>query len=210
MFRYELVRKYYEDHQTIDIPRTVVVDGVWLGKWIIAQKKMYEQGYLSEEQKELLDKLPMGQVGKTSKTDRNNTTWRAAYNEILSFYNENGNINIPTNVIGEKTGINLSNWILRQRKSFTLGQLSEEQIELLNKVKFVWVIKTAWEEGYRHAKEYFLVNGNLTMSQSYKCSDGYALGRWLFDYRRSYNGKKARAVITREQIAALEEIGMEW
>ena len=210
LFRYELVRKYYEDHQTIDIPRTVVVDGVWLGKWIIAQKKMYEQGYLSEEQKELLDKLPMGQVGKTSKTDRNNTTWRAAYNEILSFYNENGNINIPTNVIGEKTGINLSNWILRQRKSFTLGQLSEEQIELLNKVKFVWVIKTAWEEGYRHAKEYFLVNGNLTMSQSYKCSDGYALGRWLFDYRRSYNGKKARAVITREQIAALEEIGMDW
>ena len=207
LFRYGLLNKYYEDHQTLDIPQTVVVEGVWLGKWIDRQRKMYEQGRLSEEQKELLDRLPMDQVGNA---DRYNNAWRAVYNEILSFYNENDNINIPTNVIGEKTGINLSNWIVRQRKAFTLGQLSEEQIELLNKVKFVWVIKTAWEEGYRHAKEYFLANGNLAMSQSYKCSDGYALGRWLFDYRRSYNGQKAKAVITAEQIEALEKIGMDW
>ena len=58
LFRYGLVAKYYEENQTIDIPRTVVVEGVWIGKWIINQKKMYEQGRLTEEQKALLEKLP--------------------------------------------------------------------------------------------------------------------------------------------------------
>lgn len=204
LFRYDLVIKYYEENQTIDIPQAVIVEGVWIGKWVITQKKMYEQGRLSKEQMELIDKLPMEQVG------RKNKAWYAAYDDILSFYNANGNINIPSDVIGEKTGINLSDWIIRQRSAFKLRKLSKEQIDLLNKVKFIWVLETAWEEGYRHAKEYFLVNGNLSMKQSYKCSDGYALGIWVFDYRKAYNGQKTRTVITAEQIAALEAIGMDW
>lgn len=64
MFRYGLVVKYYEENQTINIPQNVVVEGVWLGKWICDQKKMYEQGRLTEEKKDLLDKLPMEQVGR--------------------------------------------------------------------------------------------------------------------------------------------------
>ena len=204
LFRYELVSKYYEENQTKYIPSTVVVEGVWIGKWIISQKKMYEQDRLTKEQKALLDKLPMDYVGKK------NSAWYDIYNEVLSFYNENKHINIPANSNRKKKGTDLRNWLIRQRQAFNLGQLSKEQIDLLNEVKFVWVIPTAWEEGYRHAKEYYLANGHLSMSQSYKCSDGYALGRWIFDYRRAYNGQKTRTVITAEQIAALEAIGMDW
>ena len=204
MFRYELVAKYYEEYQTMAIPRTVVVDRVWIGRWIVEQKKMYEQGRLSKNQMELLDKLPMELVGMK------NNAWHTVYNEVLSFYNENGNIDIPSDVISENRGINLRNWLIRQRHAFNLGQLSKEQIALLNKVKFVWALPTAWDEGYRHAKEYYLANGNLAMSQSYKCSDGYALGRWLFKYRRAYNWEKSEIHITGEQIAALEAIGMDW
>lgn len=204
LFRYGLVSEYYEKNRTTYIPQNVVTDGVWIGKWIIAQKKMYEQGRLSKEQTELMDKLPTEQVG------RKNKAWYAAYEDVLAFYNANGNINIPSDVSGEKTGINLNDWILRQRSAFRLKKLSEEQIDLLNKVKFVWVLETAWEKGYRHAEEYYLANGNLDMKQSYKCSDGYALGIWVFDYRKAYNGQKTRTVITSEQIAALEAIGMDW
>lgn len=204
LFRYGLVVKYYETNQTIDIPQAVIVEGVWIGKWLTTQKKMYEQGRLSKEQKELLDKLPMNKVGGKNKA------WYNAYDDILSFYNENDNINIPPYVIGEKSGINLADWIIRQRKAFSLGKLSKGKIDLLNKVKFVWIIETTWEEGYRHAKAYYMANGNLSMKQSYRCSDGYALGVWVFDYRKAYNGQKTRTVITPEQIVALEAIGMNW
>lgn len=204
LFRYDLVIKYYEENQTIDIPQAVVVEGVWIGKWIITQKKMYEQGCLSKKQMELIDKLPMEQVG------RKNKAWYAAYDDILSFYKVNGNINIPSDVMGEKTGINLSDWIIRQRSAFNLGKLSKEQIALLNKVEFVWVLETTWEKGYRHAKDYYIANGNLSMNQSYKCPDGYALGIWVFNYRKAYNGQKTLIEITPEQIVALEAIGMDW
>ena len=40
LFRYGLVVKHYEDNQTIDIPQDVIVEGVWLGKWIITQKNV--------------------------------------------------------------------------------------------------------------------------------------------------------------------------
>lgn len=132
LFRYDLVAKYYEDNQTIDIPQSVIVEGVWIGKWISTQKKMYEQGRLSTEQKELLDKLPMEQVGKKNKA------WDIAYDDILLFYKENGNINIPSDVVGQKTGINLNDWITRQRMAYNRGKLSKEQITALESVGMNW------------------------------------------------------------------------
>ena len=204
LFRYDLVAKYYEENQTIDIPQDLVVEGVWIGKWLSSQKKMYEQGRLTEKQKKLLNKFPMERVNNRNKL------WYDTYDDILSFYNENGNIKVPVDVIGKKTGRKLNAWIIRQRDAFKLGTLSKEQIDLLNKVKFVWVVESRWEEGYRHAKEYYLENGNLSMMQSYKCSDGYTLGLWVYDYRKAYNGQKTKTIISPEQIAALEAIGMNW
>ena len=132
LFRYSLVVKYYENNHTIDIPQSVVVKGVWIGKWISTQKKMYEQGRLSKEQKDLLDKLPIDQVG------RKNKVWDTAYEDVLSFYKENGNINIPSNVVGQKTGINLNDWIKRQRMAYNHGKLSSEQIAALETIGINW------------------------------------------------------------------------
>ena len=59
LLRYDLLVKYYVVNQTKAIPQNVVFEGVWIGKWIAVQKKMYEQGRLTERQKELLDNLPI-------------------------------------------------------------------------------------------------------------------------------------------------------
>lgn len=90
LFRYELLLKYYEDNQTIDIPQNVIIEGVWLGKWIATQKKVYEQGRLTEEQKKLLEKLSIAQVG------RKNKGHASIYDKILPSDKENDNINITT------------------------------------------------------------------------------------------------------------------
>ena len=64
---------------------------------------------------------------------------------------------------------------------------AEEQITLLDNIGFVWELESTWDEGYRHAKEYFETFHNLSMQKSYKCSDGYALGIWVYNYRNAYN-----------------------
>ncbi len=58
--RFELVKKYYEENSTSSIPQNVVINGVWIGKWIAMQKKAMLAGKLTNEQKEMLSTLPYG------------------------------------------------------------------------------------------------------------------------------------------------------
>ena len=39
--RYELARRYYQEHGNLSVPGDYVVDGVWLGKWLNEQKQVY-------------------------------------------------------------------------------------------------------------------------------------------------------------------------
>ncbi len=61
--RFETVKSYYEDTGIINIPQNVVVNGFWIGNWIVAQKKAMEEDRLSNEQVSMLMTLPIGQVG---------------------------------------------------------------------------------------------------------------------------------------------------
>ncbi len=61
--RFYTVKKYYEETGIINIDQKLVVDGVWIGKWIASQKKAMEAGKLKAEQLALLSTLPMEEVG---------------------------------------------------------------------------------------------------------------------------------------------------
>lgn len=204
IFRYNLIKKYYEQNGNIDISQNVVVDGVWIGKWISAQKKLYASGKnLSKEQRELLEKLPLEQVNQKNKA------WYAAYNDALEYYKKHNNLQVSSGFKGT-SGIILADWLVRQRSARKHNKLTDEQIKLLDEIEFVWTVESAWDEGYRHAREYFEIHQSLTMKKSYKCEDGYALGIWVFNYRNAYNKKKSPVSISKKQVQMLEEIGMEW
>lgn len=66
--RFEVVRRYYKEHGTLTIPQNLIIDGIWAGKWIAQQKKWYENGEkLTEEQRKLLEELPLEKVGRLNK-----------------------------------------------------------------------------------------------------------------------------------------------
>lgn len=204
MVRYNLVKKYYEKHGNISINQAVIVEGVWLGKWIAVQKKLYETGKtLTDEQRILLEQLPLEQVNPQSKA------WYTAYKDAEEYYSQNNNLQVPSGYRGASEII-LSDWIIRQRRARRLNELTEEQVTLLDKIGFTWELEGVWEEGYRHAKEYFEAFHDLSMQKSYKCSDGYALGIWVYNYRNAYNKKKSPVRITQNQAQLLEAIGMVW
>ena len=98
--RFELVKQYYEEHGDINISQKEVIQGVWLGKWIVSQKKAMQEGKLTNEQIDMLKILPMEEVG------RKDNRWWSMYEEAKKYYFTYGNLNIPMNYLtsnGKKT-----------------------------------------------------------------------------------------------------------
>lgn len=201
--RFNLVKDYYEKYGNINIPQSMVLNGVWIGKWISEQKKRLKNGELSEEQSKYLNQLPLEDVGIKDKQ------WYLIYDDAVSYYKEKGNLKVPSDYIGN-SGFRLCDWLVRQRRSRNMGELPDEKVKLLDKIGFSWQSESVWEEGYRHAKAYYEKNGNLDIPSAYKCEDSYALGIWVFNCRKAHNGMKSPFKISESQAKALESVGINW
>lgn len=135
---FDLVKQYYEEHGNINISQKEVIQGVWLGKWIISQKKAMEEGKLTHKQIEKLKTLPMEEVG------RKDNRWWSMYEEAKKYYEEFGNLNIPVNYL-TSNGKKLSDWIIRQRRNYKLGKMPSEHKEKLDEIGFIWDLANTWK-----------------------------------------------------------------
>lgn len=152
--RFDLVKQYYEEHGNINISQKEVIQGVWLGKWILSQKKAMESGKLTNEQIEMLKTLPMEEVG------RKDNRWWSMYEEAKKYYLKFGNLNVPMDYI-TSSGKKLSDWIIRQRRNNKLGKMPLEHKEKLDDIGFVWDIKGNLNNDYVYKEV-----GNLFMHRN--------------------------------------------
>lgn len=135
--RFNLVKQYYEEHGNINISQKEVIQGIWLGKWIVSQKKAMQEGKLTHEQVEMLKKLPMEEVG------RKDNRWWSMYEEAKKYYLKFGNLNIPMDY-HTSNGKKLSDWIIRQRRNYKLGKMPSEHKEKLDEIGFIWDLGNTW------------------------------------------------------------------
>lgn len=135
--RYNLLLDYYKKNGIITIPQTTVIEGVWLGKWIVQQYKYYKAGKLTNEQKTLLEKLPLDELNK-SYGDKN---WEKAYADAKDYFEVHGTLSKVRKDFVSKNGTRLSAWLIVQRRDRRLGKLSEEKIRLLDKLNFQWKLE---------------------------------------------------------------------
>jgi superfamily II DNA or RNA helicase len=70
-------------------------------------------------------------------------------------------------------------------------------------------LSASWERLYLAAKAYFTENGHLDVPKSYVAAGNLSLGLWLRT-QRLVRAKKSCGVLTEEQIAKLDAIGMIW
>lgn len=137
--RFDLVKQYYEEHGNINISQKEVIQGVWIGKWIVSQKKSMESGKLTNEQIEMLKTLPMEEVG------RKDNRWWSMYEEAKKYYLKFGNLNIPMGYL-TSSGKKLSDWIIRQRRNYKLGKMPSEHKEKLDEIGFIWDLSNPWNK----------------------------------------------------------------
>ncbi len=84
--------------------------------------------------------------------------WEEGFGHLQAYVNQEGNARPPSTYKTED-GYNLGAWVGRQRK--IREQLSQERIEKLDALGFVWdVLEFKWEKGFGHLQAYVNQEGN--------------------------------------------------
>ena len=203
---FEVAKKYHDTYGNLMVPgKYPDPDGYPLGQWIIKTRQQKLNGRLKEERIAQLDEIGMVWNIFDSK-------WEKAYALAATYYEENGNLNIPRSYV-TAAGERLGQWVASQQWAYPKGKLTDEQVERLNRIGMYWGNRNdrKWNEGYQEAKRYFDAHGDLNVPAEYVSPDGYNLGNWVKRQRYArLNPEKSGAVLTEERIAKLDAIGMRW
>lgn len=198
---------FYRQNGHLNIPADYCAsNGLKIGTWIRRQRAL-RAGKAStgipptEEQIARLDKIGMNWKNQSE------TAWEKGYQATLAYYQEHGNIDVPTTYV-TSTGYRLGAWLADRRENGK-EKHSEEQQRQLDDLGMVWVKPDSWEVRYALAKRYYEEHGDLNIPPKYK-DNGIWLSKWVNEQRQIYIGNRGKKKLTEEQIKSLESIGMVW
>lgn len=202
---YDLSKSYYEHHGNLEIPTRFKTkngyeydeNGIKLGNWIRTQRVAFKEGCLYQDRKELLE-----QIGMRLDNSAIELGWQAMYNLAKSYYEHNGNLEVPSRFKTkngyeyDKNGKGLGNWIRSQKRLEKEQKLSREHKKLLDEIGMDYNIRELdkqWQEMYQLAKLYYEHHDNLKIPQTFKTKNGYEydedgknLGSWMVTQRVIY------------------------
>lgn len=209
-YMYSEAKKYYEENGDLEIPKRYKTEnGYSLGNWLMTQKRVYNgtvNGILTEERIEKLNKI--GMVWESKK----DASWQRYFSAAQEYSKAYGNLDVPALYV-TKNGVKLGKWITNLRTARKNGYdskyLTEERTKALDEIGMIWkVADYMWQQYYGACLTYYGINGNLDIPYSYVTGDGLKLGIWINNIRTAR--KKRDSKLTKEQIAALDAIGMVW
>lgn len=206
---YDQAKEYYKEHGSLFITPTI---NKRLYAWLKTQKRLYDQSEkLTDEQRLLLEEIeidreiskPKEKVEK--KLARKQPLWSEMYDQAKKYYEEHGNLLVPT----DQKNTKLHMWVKNQRRRNNAGVLKEEQINMLNDIGMVWNAKEyQWDTMYDQAKEYYQKFGSLSIPDD-KLDEYKKLRSWIQGQKMKHN-HESEADLTDEQIQKLESIGIIW
>ena len=182
----------------------MTVEGFKLGSWQSHQRVNYRKGNLSPARVKRLEEI--GFVWNVMNIEQNRLGWDQWYELTIRYMNEFGDASAPRSYKTSE-GFRLGSWQSHQRKNYKKRKLSPDRIERLEKIGFTWEkLEEQFEKGLQETLLYKEKTGNPNVPQSYKTVEGYRLGSWQSDQRKSY--KKGN--LSPDRIKRLEDIGFKW
>jgi Helicase associated domain len=137
--------------------------------------------------------------------------WNERFHSLVKYREEHGHCLVPHHWVGDRQ---LAQWVKRQRYQFKLkgegkhSTLSDERMEILNTIGFVWSRHTArWEERYRELVDFARRYGHCNVPSSHP--DIPQLSVWVRCQRRQYRlaQSKRKSYMTRERMVRLNRLG---
>jgi len=143
-------------------------------------------------------------------------TWEKRCGELIRFKNLHGHCRVPQLYPDNPP---LGKWVNAQRSQYKYWEegkksiLTEEKIEALNNLGFIWRIgpaQSTWNERLEELKQYKAQFGNCNVPQVFpECPK---LSKWVKNQKAHYKYYKEgkRSSMNEYKIKALEALGFEW
>lgn len=206
---YVMKKGYKEAKKFVDIPVEFVTEGGFpLGKIWEDLSNQFEKGELSEDNIQFLLGIKK-QFFDSPKKDLEK--WMDRAKEAEKYYKEHGTLSMP-NTKKFLNGMSMFYWVHHQKALYKRGELSKYQKKRLEEIGIQWITpkkQIDWEKGYSYAEQFFKENGHLFVERKYVTSDGFELGKWIWEQRDRYLGL-SQYEISDDRIDMLEDIGMFW
>lgn len=163
-------------------------------------RNMHREGTMSEEKTVRLESIGMKW---DSQIMRN---WLDKYRLAKEYYETHGDLNIKVKYIAPD-GTKLGTWISTQRNHYLKGVLTDEQIELLEKIGMVWNRDDSrWDTSFRYAEMYTKDGGDINILPEDYCIDSFNLTSWI----RNQRDRKKKGKLSADRVQRLESIGLQW
>jgi superfamily II DNA or RNA helicase len=179
--------EYKKMHGHINVSQR---DKTGIGRWSHGQRQNRNKGMLSDDQIRRLEEIGFEWTPRDS-------VWNEGYEKLLAYKTAHGNVDVPKT---PKT--DLGTWVSVQRRARNKGEISNERLQQLNEIGFVWdAHESRWDEMFRQLLAYKDAHGHLNIPTSQA-----GLGSWVHIQRRAKrNGKLSVGKIRR-----LDEVGFAW
>lgn len=211
----KLLESYIQEYGRYPSGRTIY-HGVQLGRWLLYQVQALRQGRLSADREEVLNALPGWEnYQKTRFIHRN--TFDDIYPDLKDYYEHEGHLLIPKSYVSP-TGHKIGAYIYRLRrirKGAERGSLTTEQIKMLDEIGMEWEqpkrIFKNFDWYFEPLLRFYRREGHIRVPQHYvEPESGCKLGAFISRARAYKKGKDQSLHLTKEQIAQLDALGMEW
>jgi len=183
-----------------------------LGDWASTRRKRYKliQAGKTRPTQAILDQnkilTEMGFIW-----DVNEWMWEKTYREIKKFKEEHGHLQIPRTPETSKV---LRNWIHTQRSEYRKfvhtknPQITQERIDKLNEVGFIWESSTSfWEKKFNDLLDYKEKYGTINMKWN---KEVRSLAEWTMKQRKECDRAMIgeNTYLAKDQIERLQMIGI--
>eukprot|EP00586_Coscinodiscus_wailesii_P003168 CAMPEP_0172489756 /NCGR_PEP_ID=MMETSP1066-20121228/19962_1 /TAXON_ID=671091 /ORGANISM="Coscinodiscus wailesii, Strain CCMP2513" /LENGTH=862 /DNA_ID=CAMNT_0013257847 /DNA_START=239 /DNA_END=2827 /DNA_ORIENTATION=+ len=228
MKQYEKLQDFKSREGHCNISQYGIADP-YLSKWVKTQRHMYKlmmegkSSGLTERRIEALKKLGfewsrgdnLCRNEPDTKPNMYRKVWMKQYKKLKKFKSQEGHCNVPKHYSQDQS---LGLWVSTQRNEYRKlmknqeSCMTEERIEALEKIDFVWSLtnEKEWMTHYEELKEFMSKRGNSDIGDLFKKNK--LLGDWVKIQMQQYSlfkqGKPSCMSDKKKEL--LEEIACEW
>lgn len=153
--RYQIAKKYYDEHDTVDLPQNFILDdGYKLGVWVQQQKIDFRNGNVSPERLPLLLDLEFDKFAINKKEAK----WEKHLALAKKYHSIHGTINVEKDTVFE--GFKMGNWVRNVVCDYHEGILPEYRIKQMEDLGIAWVRmgneEYIWEKNYTQLKTFLM------------------------------------------------------
>jgi hypothetical protein len=194
--RIEQLKHFKEQHGHCEVG-LAASDGDDLLGWAGRQRSLMACGKMDADRKAQLDALGFSWTGKIDRR------WEEIYERLKQYHTANGDSDVPAKW---KEDPKLASWLSAQRQRRKSGQMSDEELRLLDSLGVTWKSRDVgtWEDRLAEVAAFKAKNGHCEIPLKYP--ENPKLGRFVNSMRTQRNSGKLSA----DRIAKLDALGFLW